>query len=751
MADKSFGIKQLNLVGASGDPTVESPGDLKLNANTVAISTNATVGAALTVTDSVSVGSGVTSVTIDSNIIKVGVGVTIYGSAGIVSAMSFIGSGSGLTLLSASNIVSGTISDDRLPSTITSNITGDVTGNLIGTATNATNASNASNAQNATNATNATKATSATGLIAESTGYSTLMIESVDELPNNGYGSANAGANPPEFGYSMAVSGDNSIIAVSDCNFDDGSDEGRIYVYTKNSNSQTYNTDYDNSVGIITGPSNSSIGDQLTLNSTGRYLTAKERVDEAFTGISSNRLRLFDGNSSWSVVGISSFTSPNAKTVFNPRDESLIYDGYHTANNFEGEIRVYQTSNLAGVGIITFTDVGNIVNEGGGDKGSTIIGFGKKFTVSNINVSAGTYTDRVIAGIPNATVGSDSQAGAVALFDKSTSGNSWTQVGTIVAPTPIALGRFGADVAASDDGKTIIVTSADTVGVDWSVGEKVKVYIYKNVADSNGYISTNYTLDQTLEVEKGDGFSSGPSFATISCTSDANRIVISGKHRGTYTDDRDVADIFDRANYNAIYGFTTHWVPAYSNEYGGSNTSRLMWNYDQQNIAISKDASIGLYSNISYVYAGATAYGHFKVYNLSSSLPPSNQLLKTNTSGADVYLDGNSVSKIETISTTGVSAGATITVDLSNSNNYELTLDQNYTLGNPINISPGQSGFISIAQTAGGGKTLSWGDYWEFADGIAPTLTFDANDINLLGYYVRSTTSIVADIVSDIG
>lgn len=44
MADKSFGVKQLNLIGSTGTPTIESPGNLNLNAGVVAISTNATVG-----------------------------------------------------------------------------------------------------------------------------------------------------------------------------------------------------------------------------------------------------------------------------------------------------------------------------------------------------------------------------------------------------------------------------------------------------------------------------------------------------------------------------------------------------------------------------------------------------------------------------------------------------------------------------------------------------------------------------------
>ena len=44
MAEKSFGVKDLNIVQrASGDPTIESNGDLNLKAGQVAIQTNTTV------------------------------------------------------------------------------------------------------------------------------------------------------------------------------------------------------------------------------------------------------------------------------------------------------------------------------------------------------------------------------------------------------------------------------------------------------------------------------------------------------------------------------------------------------------------------------------------------------------------------------------------------------------------------------------------------------------------------------------
>ena len=57
MADKSFGVKELNLLNASGTPTITSPNNLNLNANTVAISTSVTIGHNLTVSANAGISS----------------------------------------------------------------------------------------------------------------------------------------------------------------------------------------------------------------------------------------------------------------------------------------------------------------------------------------------------------------------------------------------------------------------------------------------------------------------------------------------------------------------------------------------------------------------------------------------------------------------------------------------------------------------------------------------------------------------
>lgn len=93
--------------------------------------------------------------------------------------------------------------------------------------------------------------------------------------------------------------------------------------------------------------------------------------------------------------------------------------------------------------------------------------------------------------------------------------------------------------------------------------------------------------------------------------------------------------------------------------------------------------------------------------------------------------------------------GATITPDFAVANNYSVTLGGNRTLANPTNITAGQSGIITITQDGTGSRTLAYGSYWKFAGGTAPTLTTTASAVDVLAYYVESTTRITARIIGD--
>ena len=118
MAEKSFGVKEINLIGASGTPTIESPNNLNLNAVNVAISTNATIGGNLTVSGTVGIAGTLTYEDV-TNIDAIGIvtartGIKVtggelavgnnikLGNAGVITATSFSGDGSALTGISGS-------------------------------------------------------------------------------------------------------------------------------------------------------------------------------------------------------------------------------------------------------------------------------------------------------------------------------------------------------------------------------------------------------------------------------------------------------------------------------------------------------------------------------------------------------------------------------------------------------------------------------------------------------------------------
>jgi len=90
--------------------------------------------------------------------------------------------------------------------------------------------------------------------------------------------------------------------------------------------------------------------------------------------------------------------------------------------------------------------------------------------------------------------------------------------------------------------------------------------------------------------------------------------------------------------------------------------------------------------------------------------------------------------------------GATITPDFAQGTNFTVTLAGNRTIANPSNLSTavGQSGSIFLVQDGTGSRTASWGSYWDFAGGTAPTLTTTASAVDRIDYVVRSSTSIHA-------
>ena len=97
-----------------------------------------------------------------------------------------------------------------------------------------------------------------------------------------------------------------------------------------------------------------------------------------------------------------------------------------------------------------------------------------------------------------------------------------------------------------------------------------------------------------------------------------------------------------------------------------------------------------------------------------------------------------------------LTSASTITPNFNTANNFSLTLDTNATLANPSNLVAGQSGAITITQDSTGSRTLAYGSYWKFTGGPAPTLTTTASAVDVLVYYVESSTRITASLINNV-
>lgn len=89
--------------------------------------------------------------------------------------------------------------------------------------------------------------------------------------------------------------------------------------------------------------------------------------------------------------------------------------------------------------------------------------------------------------------------------------------------------------------------------------------------------------------------------------------------------------------------------------------------------------------------------------------------------------------------------GPTITPDMDAGRVFSLAIGGNRTLANPTNMDPGQSGLIIVTQDGTGSRTLSYGTYWDFPGG-APALSTAASAVDVIAYYVQSSTSILCNL-----
>jgi hypothetical protein len=94
--------------------------------------------------------------------------------------------------------------------------------------------------------------------------------------------------------------------------------------------------------------------------------------------------------------------------------------------------------------------------------------------------------------------------------------------------------------------------------------------------------------------------------------------------------------------------------------------------------------------------------------------------------------------------------GATITPNLAQGQNFEVTLGGSRALASPTNITPGQSGYIIVKQDGTGSRTLSYGSSWRFPGNTAPTLTTTASAVDLIVYTARDSSNLIAQAILNV-
>ena len=89
----------------------------------------------------------------------------------------------------------------------------------------------------------------------------------------------------------------------------------------------------------------------------------------------------------------------------------------------------------------------------------------------------------------------------------------------------------------------------------------------------------------------------------------------------------------------------------------------------------------------------------------------------------------------EAVSTVAA-AGATETINLNNGPVHDITLDENvtFTFSNPVASGRASSFTLILRQDGSGTNTVTWPASVKWAGGIAPTITADANAIDVLTF-----------------
>ncbi len=106
------------------------------------------------------------------------------------------------------------------------------------------------------------------------------------------------------------------------------------------------------------------------------------------------------------------------------------------------------------------------------------------------------------------------------------------------------------------------------------------------------------------------------------------------------------------------------------------------------------------------------------------------------TAGASVATE---YTKVQNFDATTLTDAVTIAWDAESNQVVSVTLAGNRILGAPSNLKDGATYILTVKQDATGGRTLAYNSIFKFAGGTAPTLSADANTVDVLTFVSDGT------------
>ena len=164
-----------------------------------------------------------------------------------------------------------------------------------------------------------------------------------------------------------------------------------------------------------------------------------------------------------------------------------------------------------------------------------------------------------------------------------------------------------------------------------------------------------------------------------------------------------------------------------------------------------------VYAGSNNTFTGTNIFSNTTSFTSAVSFPTS--ISATELRAANVSVTGKAyVSVLETVDVSATRAvmkrttltdAATIVLNLNTGNNFIVTLAGNRTLANATNPTVGQTGQIYAVQDGTGSRTLAFGTHYNFSGGTPPTLSTDANAVDLLVFNVREATKTDVTFIPD--